>query len=211
MKLKAIAALAVFAAFAALSGCETMSADQCAAADWGALGYQDANANGSDRYSERAQSCAQKGITADASAYRTGFDGGMHAFCQPQRGFQFARAGGTFNGACPGELAGDFNDAYADGRRVHEVQAALDEARNRVSSAESRRNEADNDIRRHERALAAATTDDVRNRLTSEIDQLRRERRNANEDMRVAQEQVPDLMRNVDRVRAQIGGRYGPW
>lgn len=211
MRFKIMAFVAVAAAFVGLSGCETMSVEECTAADWGSLGYQDASSNGADRFAQRAQSCSEKGVAADAGAYRGGFENGMRAFCQPEHGFQFARGGGTFNGSCPGDLAADFSYAYSDGRRVHEAQSAVDEARSRASSAEGRQRSIEDYIRRHERALAAATTNEDKTRLQTEIDQLRRDRRDAIEAYRIAQEQIPRLMRNLDRVRADIGGRYGPW
>src|SRR5262245_59620748 len=87
MKLKALALLAVFAGFAALASCEAMSEEACATADWRALGMSDANNNGVDTLTNRAESCARKGISVDADAYHAGFNEGMYQFCQPERGF----------------------------------------------------------------------------------------------------------------------------
>lgn len=212
MKLKALLVAAALAAGAALlASCETMSAEQCAAADWGSLGYSDAAGGADDRFASRAESCARKGFQADQSAYDEGFSNGMRAFCSPEHGFQFARNGGSFNGTCAADLAEDFSYAYADGRRVHDAQAEIDDARSKISSAESRRNDIDHDLREHDRALRDATTDEDRHRIQDEIDNLRRERRDANEDLRIANDALPRLLRNLDNIRAEIGGRYGPW
>jgi hypothetical protein len=212
MKLKALA-IAALAALGAglLASCETMSAEQCQAADWGQLGFSDASSNGADRFDTRSHSCAEKGFTADADAYRNGFGRGIRDFCVPERGFSLARNGGSFSGQCPADLAGGFNDGYSDGRRVHEAQANIDQANYRVNDAESQRRQIDSDIRDRERALAAATTDDERNRWRGEINQLRGRRHDVNDDLSVAQNSLPRLMRIMDDIRAELGGKYGSW
>lgn len=212
MKLKALLVAAALAAGAALlASCETMSAEQCAAADWGALGYSDAAGAANDRFAARAQSCADKGIQPDQSAYYDGFANGMRAFCTPEHGFQFARNGGSFGGTCAADLAEDFAYAYADGRRVHDAQSEVDTARSQISSIESRRSQIDEDLRDRENSLREATTDEERQHRRDQIDDLRRRRREANEDLRVANDALPRLLRNLDSIRAEIGGRYGPW
>lgn len=211
MKLKALVLLAAFAGIAALASCETMSAEECATADWRAVGYGDANSNGADRLASRAESCADKGLSADAERYHDGFNEGMYAFCQPERGFSYARNGGSFNGACPAELDRDYRFAQTDGRRVHDLQSEIDSARSTISSAESRKNQIDEDLRDRQRALDQATTDEERRNLRRAIDELRDNRRDANDDIRTAQEQVPRLERQMNDLRYEIGGRYGPW
>jgi hypothetical protein len=212
MKLKALAVAALFALGAGLlASCETMSAEQCQAADWSQLGFTDASSNGADHFDARSHSCAEKGFSADVDAYRHGFSQGIREFCTPVRGFSLARNGGTFSGQCPADLADGFSYAYSDGRRVREAQSNVNEVRGRMNEAESRRREIDGDIRDRERALGAATNDDDRNRLRGEIDRLRGQRRDANEDLRIAQNSLPSLMRIMDDLRAEIGGKYGSW
>jgi hypothetical protein len=177
-----------------------MSAEECAGADWGALGYRDADNNGQDRFGDRAESCADKGYSADAESYRRGWAEGIRSFCQPYRGFAFARDGGSFAGACPAELDEDFRYAYNDGRRVYDVQQDVQEARNEISRFESRRRELDEDLREAEDDLDEAT-----------IDELRRQRRDNNDDLDVAQRNLPRLERMLSDLRYEIGNRWGPW
>src|SRR5262245_10181029 len=109
MRLQGIlCAIALAAGAALLASCEPMSAEECAVADWRALGFTDASQNGADRFGERSESCAERGMAADFDGYRSGFAEGMYEFCQPTRAFAFARRGGSFNGACPAELEGVF-------------------------------------------------------------------------------------------------------
>jgi hypothetical protein len=211
MKLQALALVGAIAALAALAGCETMSAEECSTADWAQLGYNDANSNGTDGFANRAESCAEKGISADNDAYRRGFEDGIRNFCQPERGFEFARRGSSFNGYCPADLDSDFRYAYADGRRVYELEQDLDEARRNVDNAERRRDAIDQNIRAHEDQLQAATTEAERRQIRGDIERLRRERRDANDDIRVAQEQLPVLQYQMNILRAELGHRWGSW
>lgn len=211
MKLKALALVMTLAGLGLLASCETMSAEECVAADWRSLGYTDAERSGADRFGERAESCAENGIGADRSAYQTGFAEGMYAFCQPQHGFDFARRGGGFSGYCPAELESDFRYAFADGQRVHEVTSRLESARSAIRTAESERRQIDEDLRDRERALAEATTDEERERWRNAIAQLYRERRDNDRDLREAYENVRHYERLVSDLRFDIGMRWGPW
>lgn len=150
-------------------------------------------------------------MSADVTAYRYGFEEGLRSFCQPPRGFTFARNGGSFNGYCPADLDEDFRYAFADGRRIYDLQQVLDQAQRDVDSATNRRNEIDDDIRGQEGLLQAATTDAERRRIRDVIEGMRRRRADANSDIRVAQEQLPRLRFQMDRLRSELSGRWGAW
>lgn len=211
MKLSAFALAGAFATLLALASCETMSAEECAVADWRALGYADADRSGQDNLANRSQSCAEKGIGADVTAYRRGFEDGLRAFCQPPRGFTFALNGGSFDGYCPADLDEDYRYAFSDGRRVYDLQQSINQAQQAVDSATNRRAEIDDDIRGQEGLLQAATTDAERRRIRDVIEGMRRRRADANSDIRVAQEQLPRLRYQMDRLRSELSGRWGSW
>lgn len=212
MNLRAMALAAAACAAIGLAACETMSAEECAAADWRALGFHDAAQTGSDRFASRSESCAEKGFAADYNAYQTGIQEGLYEFCQPNRAFYFARNGGSFNGTCPGELQEDFSYAFADGQRVNYAEAALSAAESEVSRLENERDRLDEDIRSRERTIAnSETTREAREQAERELDQFRRRRRDINDDIRVAQARIPDARRALDNIRYEIGNRWGSW
>jgi hypothetical protein len=212
MNLKLLALAGVFAAAVALASCETMSAEECAGADWGQLGYTDADGNGQDRFASRAESCAEKGYSADADTYRRGWAEGLRSFCQPYRAFSFARAGSSFSGSCPADLDQDFRYAYADGRRVYDLQQEINNARSEISRLEERRRDLDDQLDEYEGDLDDSTlTEEQRRHIRNRIDEIRRERRDANDDLDVANRNVPRLERLMSDLRYDIGGRWGPW
>jgi hypothetical protein len=194
-----------------LAACETMSAEECATADWRGLGFNDAASNGADRYGERAESCAEKGYAADSEAYTIGFSAGIVQFCQPPNGFQFALRGGAFNGSCPAHLQSDFYAAYNDGRRIHDARSELSTAESELSQLERRYNNFEEDIRNSEAALRDATTDEERARLRAEIDSYYRERRDMRDDLEEADRRVRYARRQIDELRYEIGYRWSTW
>ena len=71
-----------------LSGCATMSSDECMASDWSAIGYEDGSRGfATNRFGQHRKACAKHGVTPDFSAYQNGRDQGLVEFCQPHRGF----------------------------------------------------------------------------------------------------------------------------
>ena len=211
MRLKAFLILAALGAGLALASCETMSVEECAAADWRALGFNDAASGGTDNFANRAQSCGEKGIVADGAAYQQGQQDGLVQFCQPPNAFSFGRRGGSFNGSCRPDLQGNFYAAYNDGRRVYEAENEFNTTQSNVNSYRSRLDDIRDRMDRSERALREATTDDERNRIRNDLDSLRRDRREVQDNLRDAEPRLYYLQRRVDDLRYEIGNRWAPW
>ena len=52
-----------------LSGCATMSGDECMTSDWSAIGYEDgARGYTTDRLASHRKACAKHGVTPDFAA-----------------------------------------------------------------------------------------------------------------------------------------------
>jgi hypothetical protein len=210
MHLRGILIAAALAFGAALAGCETMSVEECAVADWRYLGFNDAASAGRDQFGARAESCGEQGFAADGGAYAAGFADGMHQFCQPPNAFNFALRGNTFAGSCPAELQRDFYAAYGDGRRIFEARYELEQARNRLNALGPRIDDIDRSIR--ERIEAQRDRPEAeRERLRREIADLREERRNLVDERRDLQPRAFYLERRVSDLRVDIGERWGPW
>lgn len=131
---------------AVLSGCASMNAEECAASDWKAVGFEDgARGYTSDRFSQHRKACAKHGITADFDAYQAGRTQGLQEFCQPSRGFSHGVGGGQYFGVCPHELEAGFVDAYNAGHKLYGLRAnvnstnsAIYARQNELKNAESR-------------------------------------------------------------------------
>lgn len=198
-----------------LAGCETgppMSAAQCQVADWRQVGFQDgASGRPAERFVALEQSCALAGLPADQARYMEGRREGLYTYCQPQRAFQAGLGGGGYAGVCPPELDGVFRQAFSDGARAASVRSALAAAESAISSARSERDELERKIQANELGLIASTTDAERERHRNELVRLRGERRDVENRLHDAEYDRRTSARDLDRVRSDLGFRYGDW
>lgn len=155
----------------ALSGCASMTPEQCRVADWRQVGIQD-GAQGAVLQSQLggyAEDCGKVGVRPDAARYQQGWDIGMQGFCTPQTGW---REGLQGNGHKADRCNGRPQEPGF--RRALDAGTELYRTRQKIQSNES-------EIRRLEDTLQDKKTDDrQRNanrdrirRLDNELYQLR--------------------------------------
>ncbi len=134
MNTKGILALTL-AALIGLSGCASMSEEECAFSDWTAVGYEDgAQGATSEQFGEYRRDCADHGVTPDFQAWQAGRSQGLMEYCQPSRGFNLGERGGRYNGVCNGGPEQDFLDAYRIGSQLYTLRANLNAASSRINS-----------------------------------------------------------------------------
>lgn len=142
-----------------LSGCATMSGDECVTSDWQMIGFEDGSAGyGAGRLGDRRKACAKHGVTPDLQAYRAGHEEGIRDFCQPARGFNLGTRGGRYNGVCPAESEVEFLDAYRAGYHLYELQANVNSANYQINAKRNELDHIDGEIREKEALLIAAET-----------------------------------------------------
>lgn len=130
--------VAAVACVLGMSGCASMSANECALSDWSAIGFEDGSRGySSDRFSQRRKACAKHGVTADFQAYQQGRTQGLREFCQPGRAFTYGENGGSYSGVCPAELEGAFVEAYNTGYKLYSLRSAVSNANSAIYAKES--------------------------------------------------------------------------
>jgi hypothetical protein len=129
------AGLISIVALLGLSGCATMTADECVMSDWHTIGYEDgARGYTADQLGNRRKACAKHGVAPDFEAYQAGREEGLRQYCQPSRGFSLGSSGARYNGVCPGYMEADFVDAYNSGRQLHTLRARVVSATNQINA-----------------------------------------------------------------------------
>jgi len=187
-----ITGLAVVLAALAISGCASMSSEECAMSDWSAVGYEDGSRGyATEHFSGRRKACAKHGVTADFRAYQEGRDEGLVEFCQPSRGYNLGVNGGSYNGVCDVALEEEFLDAYRVGNQLYGLRSNVNKASSRIASRERELDRIEKDIRAKEALLIGEETTiedrvlllaDLKNlsertgELEAEIDQLIQDR-----------------------------------
>jgi uncharacterized small protein (DUF1192 family) len=125
-------------AIAMVSGCASMSSEECANSDWVAIGYEDGSRGyTTDKFGSRRKACAKHGVTADFQAYQEGREEGLVEFCQPSRGYNLGVNGGTYYGVCDVAMEEEFLDAYRVGSQLHSLRSNVNNASSRIYSKEA--------------------------------------------------------------------------
>jgi hypothetical protein len=136
--------LAVAVTLLGLTGCASMSKDECLAVDWRTVGYEDGvQGYPGDHIAQHRKACAKYGVRADLALYQEGRSQGLVEFCQPINGYNLGVRGGAYRGVCPAQLEPTFKRAYDAGRelyvmasRVSGTQAELDAKRRELAQVE---------------------------------------------------------------------------
>lgn len=123
----------------AVTGCATMTAEECAVADWERIGEQDARAgHGMDYFARRASDCTEAGYSADQDAWTDGWDVGITWFCTRNNGFRKGLDGYRYEQICPGYLEAEFLDGYETGIAIHDLQSQVESTLSEIDQLEGR-------------------------------------------------------------------------
>jgi len=138
---------AVLAGTAALSGCNSMSAQECLATDWRTVGYEDGvNGYAGDRIGRYRNACSEHGVTPNLAEYQTGRDQGLQEFCKPANGFRVGAHGGGYSGVCPQDLDQQFAEAYHSGRQLHSLRSRVGSTQDQIYSMRSEMDQIDRNL-----------------------------------------------------------------
>jgi hypothetical protein len=128
-------ALLALASASALTGCAGMSEQACLISDWRAVGFEDGAAGRSvTTIGHYRQACSKHGVTPDLDTYRAGHAEGVEIYCRPNNGFEVGRSGATYQGVCPANLESAFLANYDSGRRLYELESALQRIDSQIAS-----------------------------------------------------------------------------
>jgi hypothetical protein len=117
----------IFLTAALLTGCATLSEDECLAGNWQTIGFEDGvQGYFTQRIGLHREACAEYGVAPDMDAYLLGHRQGVEQFCTRRKGLELGAAGKAYNGVCPDDLAGRFLDGYQEGKRIYQVSSQLD-------------------------------------------------------------------------------------
>jgi hypothetical protein len=135
---RSILTAALLAATAALSGCNSMSAQECLATDWRTVGYEDGvNGYSGDRIGRYRNACSEHGVTPNLTEYQAGRDQGLQEFCKPANGFRVGARGGGYSGVCPADLDSQFAEAYHSGRHLYSLRSRVGATQDEIYSMRS--------------------------------------------------------------------------
>jgi hypothetical protein len=164
---------------ALMSGCATMSKEECALTDWYVKGADDATHGlPLDRVIEYGKDCAKAHIVPDMKAYRAGHEKGARLYCVASKGYTEGRAGAQYNNICPLDLEPKFLQAYRDGQELYLVQSKINSLTSQLNSGQSRIDNNHREIEQLKYDVVRSPSEQDRRNTMRRIDELENDIRN---------------------------------
>lgn len=202
---KTLAVAAILVAIG-VSGCATMSAEECQTANWQAIGHEDGSQGlESTQFAKHRKACAEHGVQANFAQYKQGYEGGVRLYCTPERGYSLGKDNNPLPTICPNDLAPNVDRGYRLGQELYVKKKALKdqiEAVNRNMehiNADIKR--LDGELAEHKRYLQIAE-DGLKNPNISKSEQLT---------FYTQRDQVKHLIRRKQREIDDINFRKMPY
>lgn len=119
--------IVVVAGVLMVSGCSSISQQECEIGDWYSIGVNDGKAgNDSKQFRKYQKECARHGIQADYKKYQQGYEQGLVFYCDFAHGEAHGRSGASYNNACTGKLEPQFRMGYERGNRWYQARSEVD-------------------------------------------------------------------------------------
>ena len=158
-----------------LSGCATLSEDQCMVADWYQIGFTD-GANGEpETYLQNHQkACAKHGVGTNLNEWLHGREAGLQRYCTAQRGFDEGLNNRTYHGVCRGEAAYQFESAYQDGLDIYRQQQLIEDLANQIAAANDELEDLDDEWQHLKKQLRHSNLNDYERRdILNRLDDIK--------------------------------------
>lgn len=170
--MKKIVVCAVFL----LSGCASISKDECMIGDWYSLGVNDGQKGElPTQFRTYQKECAEYGVTPDFKAYNQGHSQGLVSYCDYPHGEAHGRSGAEYNTACTGKLEPEFRQGYQVGIRWYKAKKVRDDYASRITDLEYRIRNLDEELYRTNQQIAAENNANARASLLHRTDRIRDE------------------------------------
>ncbi len=175
--------LAFSGALLVLASCQSLSKDECIAADWRVIGEQDGSEGREpqNRFGQHVKACERAGIIPNQTLWNEGYQQGLFNFCTPLRGLSHGQAGQTYSNVCPPALEAGFLSGY---------QLGLEESRKKA------------DIRGHENTISRKEAE-IRD-IRKQISDKKIEGRDGRRQIRDIEDDIRDANRALGRAEGEL-------
>ncbi|MBX4905833.1 MULTISPECIES: DUF2799 domain-containing protein [Rhizobium] len=174
-----------------LASCNTLSKEECVAADWRVIGESDGAAGyePQQRFAAHAKSCERVKIVPDQTIWFQGYQSGLVRYCTPLSGLARGQAGSGYANVCPPETASGFLRGFNLGSKQHGLQERLNSMQNDYSSKEAEIDE---------------LSDRLKDAKDGDRSELRRRIEDLEDDMHDIRRDQRDVQDELDRVNEDV-------
>ncbi len=120
--------LAALALLGTLSGCASISKNECLSADWEDVGVRDgANGRPEEYLIQHAKACSKVSVVPDRGAWQHGRERGLERYCVVRNAYQSGEYGNGFDvGQCVNFDQERLTDAWRKGAEVRRAAGVID-------------------------------------------------------------------------------------
>lgn len=180
----------------AVSGCETMTPNECKTANWRDIGVRDGlKGEPAETFNSRAGDCAKAGVQADMKQYLAGREQGLQNYCKLENAVPLGLSGGSYGGVCSPMVDVEFRRRHQAAKAVYDMRAKVSDLASRGERAQRRLRDADHD---EDKQLKAADKEDDRKRIRREFEERRQHLRQELRDIDRSTRQARDDLRSAE-------------
>ena len=151
-----------------MTGCASMTADECKSANWKEVGVSDGlKGRPSSFLVERVNDCLKTGVRLDTALYADGRDQGLQNFCRFENAAVLGVNGTDYAGVCPAAVEVEFRRRYDTGHAVFDLRNKVSDLNNRGERLQKRVEETNKD---EDRILKATDKYADRQRIRNEFE-----------------------------------------
>ncbi|WP_296642352.1 DUF2799 domain-containing protein [Roseinatronobacter sp.] len=135
--------LAAIAAFLVLTGCASLTQEECLTGDWGGIGQRDGAAGrvADTQFARHVKACADAGITPDRAAWQRGYARGLQNYCTPLSGLNEGVEGRRYRNVCPAATESAFLRGFQIGLDDHKAREDVRRVQLEIARLRARNNE----------------------------------------------------------------------
>ncbi|WP_273857183.1 DUF2799 domain-containing protein [Photobacterium sp. GSS17] len=125
-------------ALLSLSGCASLSEEECQLGEWYQIGLADGQEGKKNQSATYSKDCVEYGVAVDVQRYNNGRSDGLKSYCSYNNGILVGQANKEYENVCPAELANEFLAGYTPYYNLAKASAYLRSIEDNVSYYKSK-------------------------------------------------------------------------
>lgn len=122
-----------------VSGCATLSEEECLEGNWREIGQRDGQAGRTASFiAEHAKACEKAEVVPNQSLWEQGRQAGLPAYCTPAKVYSEGRSGRSLSPVCPSAQLAELQLANDRGRTWYRLSNEISSLNSEISQLQSR-------------------------------------------------------------------------
>lgn len=190
---------------ASLTGCASLSKQECLNANWRLIGFEDGSQGKQEStIGAHRKACAKVSVIPDLPEYQRGHREGARKYCVKTTAYNLGVSGGAYYGVCPADLEPGFLKAYQTGQELYNITRQIAAVQADIDRYDDDMHALEADIAEHEKIIVdAGDSRKVRREQLRIIDDLHYQIRGVELNIANADQELRALQMDYQHVQNQ--------